>query len=40
MANDYISTLPLLTGKQIVVANKDIDGVLLDKSFKFQFSSW
>jgi peptide/nickel transport system substrate-binding protein len=38
MANDYISTLPLLTGKQIVVANKDIDGVLLDKSFKFQFS--
>jgi peptide/nickel transport system substrate-binding protein len=38
MANNYISTIPLLTGKQIVVANKDIDGVLLDKSFKFQFS--
>lgn len=38
MANDYISTVPLLTGKQIVVAAKDIDGVLLDKSFKFQFS--
>jgi peptide/nickel transport system substrate-binding protein len=38
MANDYISTLPLLTGKQIVVAGKDIDGVLLDKSFKFEFS--
>lgn len=38
MARDYISTLPLLTGKQIVVAGKDIDGVLLDKSFKFEFT--
>ncbi len=38
MANDYISTLPLLTGKQIAVALKGIDGVLLDKSFKFEFA--
>jgi len=38
LARDHISTLPLLTGKQIAVANKDIDGILLDKSFKFQFT--
>ncbi len=38
MASSHISTLPLLTGKQIAVAGKDIDGVLLDKSFKFQFT--
>lgn len=38
LAQNHISTLPLLTGKQIVVAGKDIDGVLLDKSFKFQFT--
>ena len=38
MARDHISTLPLLTGKQIAVADKDIDGILLDKSFKFQFT--
>lgn len=37
MAN-YVSTLPLLSGKQVVVADKDIDGVLLDKSFKFQYA--
>ena len=30
--------MPLLTGKQIAVAGKDIDGILLDKSFKFQFT--
>jgi peptide/nickel transport system substrate-binding protein len=38
LAENHISTLPLLTGKQIVVAGDDIDGVLLDKSFKFQFT--
>ena len=38
MARNFISTLPLLTGKQIAVASKDIDGILLDKSFKFQFT--
>ena len=38
MARNFISTLPLLTGKQIAVAGKDIDGILLDKSFKFQFA--
>jgi peptide/nickel transport system substrate-binding protein len=38
MAQNNISTLPLLTGKQIAVAAKNIDGVLLDKSFKFQFT--
>jgi peptide/nickel transport system substrate-binding protein len=38
MANDYLSTIPLLTGKQIVVARKNIDGVLLDKSFKFEYT--
>ena len=38
MARNFISTLPLLTGKQIAVAGKDIDGILLDKSFKFQFT--
>ena len=38
MANNYLSTIPLLTGKQIAVAGKDIDGVTLDKSFKFEFA--
>ncbi len=38
MARNHISTLPLLTGKQIAVAAKEIDGILLDKSFKFQFT--
>ena len=38
MANNYLSTIPLLTGKQIAVAGKDIDGVILDKSFKFEFA--
>jgi peptide/nickel transport system substrate-binding protein len=38
LARNHISTLPLLTGKQIAVAGKDIDGILLDKSFKFQFT--
>ncbi|MGK2880064.1 MAG: ABC transporter substrate-binding protein [Mycobacterium sp.] len=38
MAANFLSTIPLLTGKQIVVAGKDIQGVLLDSSFKFQFS--
>jgi peptide/nickel transport system substrate-binding protein len=38
MADNFISTLPLLTGKQLVVADKDIDGVVLDKSFKFEYA--
>ncbi|MCW2686796.1 MAG: putative oligopeptide transporter, solute-binding protein [Mycobacterium sp.] len=38
MANNYLSTIPLLTGKQIAVAGKDIDGLLLDKSFKFEYT--
>jgi peptide/nickel transport system substrate-binding protein len=38
MANNYLSTIPLLTGKQIAVAGKDIEGVTLDKSFKFEFA--
>lgn len=38
LAREHISTLPLLTGKQIAVAGKNIGGILLDKSFKFQFS--
>ena len=38
MAENFISTLPLLTGKQIAVARNDIEGILLDKSFKFQFT--
>ena len=38
MANNYLSTLPLLTGMQIAVAVKDVEGILLDTSFKFEFT--
>ncbi|RIS52439.1 peptide ABC transporter substrate-binding protein [Mycobacteroides abscessus] len=38
MARDYISTLPLLTGKQIAVSVKNVDGIKLGPSFKFQFT--
>ncbi|TPW70814.1 ABC transporter substrate-binding protein [Schumannella sp. 10F1B-5-1] len=33
-----ISTLPLLTGKQVVVSTADLKGVTLDASFKFRFA--
>ena len=33
-----LSTIPLLTGKRIAVAGKDIEGVTLDKSFKFELA--
>ena len=38
MARDHVSTVPLLTGKQIAVSNKDIDGLMLDPSFKLRFA--
>ncbi|OLT80998.1 D,D-dipeptide-binding periplasmic protein ddpA [Mycolicibacterium phlei] len=38
MARDYISTLPLLTGKQIAVSVKNVEGIKLGPSFKFQFT--
>lgn len=38
MARNYISTLPLLTGKQIAVSVKGIDGIELGPSFKFLFT--
>lgn len=39
LARDHISILPLLTGKQIAVAGKDIKGLqeTLDPSFRFRF---
>jgi len=33
-----LSTLPLLQGAQVAVAGTDIDGVILDASFKFRFA--
>lgn len=34
-----LSTVPLLQGAQLAVSGKDIDGVVLDASFKFRFGS-
>jgi peptide/nickel transport system substrate-binding protein len=34
-----ISTLPLLQGKQVAVAGKDVKGVTLDASFKFRYAT-
>jgi peptide/nickel transport system substrate-binding protein len=33
-----LSTLPLLQGAQVAVAGADVDGVVLDSSFKFRFA--
>lgn len=33
-----LSTLPLLQGAQVAVAGTDVDGVILDSSFKFRFA--
>lgn len=38
MAANFLSTIPLLTGKQIAVAVNDIGGIYLNPSFKFQFA--
>ena len=38
VANNYLSTIPLLPGTQIAVAAKDVEGVTLDGSFKFRFA--
>ncbi|WP_457099764.1 ABC transporter substrate-binding protein [Microbacterium sp. P5_E9] len=37
VAND-LSTVPLLQGAQVAVAGADVDGVILDASFKFRFA--
>ena len=34
-----ISTLPLLQGKSVAVAGKDVKGVELDASFKFRYGT-
>ena len=34
-----LSTLPLLQGAQVAVAGTDIDGLILDASFKFRFAT-
>jgi peptide/nickel transport system substrate-binding protein len=36
---EQISTLPLLQGKQVAVANKSVKGVTLDPSFKFRYGT-
>jgi peptide/nickel transport system substrate-binding protein len=36
---DDLSTLPLLFGAQVAVAGKDVNGVVLDASFKMRFST-
>jgi len=36
---EQISTLPLLQGKSVAVANKDVKGVTLDASFKFRYGT-
>jgi peptide/nickel transport system substrate-binding protein len=34
-----ISTLPLLQGKSVAVAGKDVKGLTLDASFKFRYAT-
>ncbi|MBN9606197.1 MAG: peptide ABC transporter substrate-binding protein [Actinomycetales bacterium] len=36
--SDLISTLPLLQGAQVAVAGADVNGVVLDASFKFRYA--
>lgn len=36
---EQISTLPLLQGKSVAVAGKDVKGVTLDASFKFRYGT-
>ncbi len=36
---ELLSTVPLLQGAQVAVAGADVDGVILDASFKFRFAS-
>jgi peptide/nickel transport system substrate-binding protein len=36
---ELLSTVPLLQGAQVAVAGTDVDGVVLDASFKFRFAS-
>jgi peptide/nickel transport system substrate-binding protein len=35
---ELLSTVPLLQGAQVAVAGTDVEGVLLDASFKFRFA--
>jgi peptide/nickel transport system substrate-binding protein len=35
---ELLSTLPLLQGAQVAVSGTDVDGVILDASFKFRFA--
>jgi peptide/nickel transport system substrate-binding protein len=35
---ELLSTVPLLQGAQIAVAGADVDGVILDASFKFRYA--
>lgn len=35
---ELLSTVPLLQGAQVAVAGTDVDGVILDASFKFRFA--
>ena len=34
-----LSTVPLLQGAQVAVSGADIDGLVLDASFKFRFAT-
>jgi peptide/nickel transport system substrate-binding protein len=35
---ELLSTVPLLQGAQVAVAGTDVEGVILDASFKFRFA--
>ena len=35
---EQLSTVPLLQGAQVAVAGADVEGVILDASFKFRFA--
>jgi len=37
MAKKYLSTLPLLQGKQVVIAGTGVQGIVLDASFQFRY---
>ncbi|WP_194817147.1 ABC transporter substrate-binding protein [Nocardia sp. XZ_19_385] len=39
LADKHIPTLPLLVGKQIAVSGKDVQGITLDGSFKFRYTT-
>ena len=38
MAKNYLSTLPLLQGTQVIVAGTGVQGIVLDASFQFRYA--